>query len=67
MVAGCEASCKALLKQAGKRGIASNKVTAMHTLPAMQIIEQVKQFYHQPLMDALPDAISKDQCRQFLG
>ncbi|MCT7943372.1 PfaB family protein [Shewanella holmiensis] len=57
VVAGCEASCKALLKQAGKRGIASNKVTAMHTLPAMQIIEQVKQFYHQPLMDVLPDAI----------
>ncbi|MCL1118820.1 MULTISPECIES: PfaB family protein [Pseudomonadati] len=57
VVAGCEASCKALLKQAGKRGIASNKVTAMHTLPAMQIIEQVQQFYHQPLMDAVPDAI----------
>ncbi|MCW3174265.1 PfaB family protein [Shewanella subflava] len=57
VIAGCEASCKALLKQAGKRGIASNKVTAMHTLPAMQIIEQVKQFYYQPLMDTVPDAI----------
>lgn len=57
VVAGCEASCKAMLKQAGKRGIASNKVTAMHTPPAMQIIEQVKQFYHQPLMANLPSEI----------
>ncbi|AZG72694.1 PfaB family protein [Shewanella livingstonensis] len=57
VVAGCEASCKAMLKQAGKRGIASNKVTAMHTPPAMQIIEQVKQFYHQPLMADLPNEI----------
>ncbi|WP_434940470.1 PfaB family protein [Shewanella sp. HL-SH8] len=57
VVAGCEASCKAMLKQAGKRGIASNKVTAMHTPPAMQIIEQVKQFYHQPLMADLPNDI----------
>lgn len=54
VVAGCETSCKAILKQAGKRGIASNKITAMHTPPAMQIIEQVKQFYHQPLMANLP-------------
>jgi PfaB family protein len=57
VVAGCEASCKAMLKQAGKRGIASNKITAMHTPPAMQIIEQVKQFYHQPLMANLPSEI----------
>jgi PfaB family protein len=57
VVAGCEASCKAMLKQAGKRGIASNKITAMHTPPAMQIIEQVKQFYQQPLMANLPSEI----------
>lgn len=58
VVAGCEASCKAMLKQAGKRGMASNKITAMHTPPAMQIIEQVKQFYHQTLMDELPSSIT---------
>ncbi|ABE55907.1 omega-3 polyunsaturated fatty acid synthase PfaB [Shewanella denitrificans OS217] len=58
VIAGCEASCKAMLKQAGKRGMASNKVTAMHTPPAMQIIEQVKQFYHQTLMDKLPTSIT---------
>ncbi|MCL1144346.1 PfaB family protein [Shewanella gaetbuli] len=58
VVAGCETSCKALLKQAGKRGIASNKVTAMHTPPALQIIEQVKGFYHQPLMANLPTEIT---------
>jgi PfaB family protein len=57
IVAGCEASCKAMLKQAGKRGIASNKVTAMHTPPAMQILDQVKHFYHQPLMTHLPSEI----------
>nr|WP_283104342.1 PfaB family protein [Shewanella inventionis] len=54
VLAGCEQSCKALLKQAGKRGIAANRVTAMHTPAALNIIEDVKQFYLQPLAAALP-------------
>jgi PfaB family protein len=54
VVAGCEISCKALLKQAGKRGIASNKVTAMHTPAALNITASVNQFYQQPLVENLP-------------
>ncbi|MDO6617686.1 PfaB family protein [Shewanella sp. 6_MG-2023] len=49
VLAGCEASCKALLKQIGKRGIAANRVTAMHTAPAMLIHREVAQFYQQAL------------------
>jgi PfaB family protein len=49
VLAGCESSCKALLKQLGKRGIAANRVTAMHTAPAMLIRDNVKAFYQQPL------------------
>ncbi|MGI2172717.1 PfaB family protein [Shewanella ulleungensis] len=54
VLAGCEQSCKALLKQAGKRGIAANRVTAMHTPAALNIIDNVKQFYMQPLAATLP-------------
>ncbi|GGP38339.1 omega-3 polyunsaturated fatty acid synthase PfaB [Shewanella algicola] len=54
VLAGCEQSCKALLKQAGKRGIAANRVTAMHTPAALNIIDDVKQFYLQPLAATLP-------------
>nr|WP_283104599.1 PfaB family protein [Shewanella olleyana] len=51
VLAGCEESCKALLKQIGKRGIAANRVTAMHTKPAMLIRDNVQAFYQQPLHD----------------
>ncbi|WP_394128792.1 PfaB family protein [Shewanella maritima] len=49
VLAGCEQSCKALLKQIGKRGISANRVTAMHTTPAMLIRDNVQAFYQQPL------------------
>ncbi len=49
VLAGCEESCKTLLKQIGKRGIAANRVTAMHTKPAMLIRDNVQAFYQQPL------------------
>ncbi|WP_076537238.1 PfaB family protein [Shewanella sp. UCD-KL21] len=52
VLAGCEASCKALLKQIGKRGIAANRVTAMHTAPAMLIHREVAQFYQQALHES---------------
>ncbi|ARD21698.1 PfaB family protein [Shewanella japonica] len=51
VLAGCEQSCKALLKQIGKRGIAANRVTAMHTQPAMLIRDNVQAFYQQALHD----------------
>ena len=47
VIAGCETSCKALLAKLGKRGIAANRVTAMHTAPAMLVHEQVQDFYTQ--------------------
>ncbi|MCS6114988.1 PfaB family protein [Shewanella baltica] len=49
VIAGCEASCKALLTKLGKRGIAANRVTAMHTAPAMLVHGQVQDFYTQAL------------------
>lgn len=49
VIAGCEASCKALLATLGKRGIAANRVTAMHTAPAMLVHGQVQDFYTQAL------------------
>ena len=61
VLAGCEQSCKALLKQAGKRGIAANRVTAMHTPAALNIIDNVKQFYMQPL------AVTQPTSTQFLS
>ncbi|MEH6733375.1 MAG: PfaB family protein [Shewanella sp.] len=54
VIAGCESSCKAMLKQAGKRGIAANRITAMHTPAALNIVYQVSQFYQQPLLENLP-------------
>ncbi|MGR5066459.1 PfaB family protein [Photobacterium sp. DNB22_13_2] len=57
ILAGCEQSCRALLKQLGKRGIASNRVTAMHTTPALSQHAQVTDFYNQPLCDVLPHHI----------
>lgn len=49
VIAGCETSCKALLTKLGKRGIAANRVTAMHTAPAMLVHGQVQTFYTQAL------------------
>ncbi|WP_137226512.1 PfaB family protein [Shewanella sp. MEBiC00475] len=55
VIAGCESSCKALLKQAGKRGIAANRITAMHTPAALNITDDVRQFYLQALLANLPE------------
>ena len=49
VIAGCETSCKTLLATLGKRGIAANRVTAMHTAPAMLVHGQVQDFYTQAL------------------
>ncbi|MGL5907165.1 MAG: PfaB family protein [Shewanella sp.] len=49
VIAGCETSCQALLAKLGKRGIAANRVTAMHTTPAMLVHGQVQDFYTQAL------------------
>ncbi len=57
VLAGCEATCRALLKKLGKRGIAANRVTAMHTTPALSQHSQVTEFYTQPLCDQLPTNI----------
>ncbi|WP_061019598.1 PfaB family protein [Vibrio splendidus] len=57
VLAGCESTCRSLLKKLGKRGIAANRVTAMHTTPALSQHNQVREFYTQPLFDELPKHI----------
>nr|WP_283102703.1 PfaB family protein [Shewanella abyssi] len=57
VIAGCESQCRALLSALGKRGIAANRVTAMHTPPAMEEHSNVVSFYQQPLRDELPNGI----------
>ncbi|MDL5026835.1 PfaB family protein [Vibrio sp. TMPB1044] len=57
VLAGCESTCRALLKKLGKRGIAANRVTAMHTTPALSQHSQVRDFYTQPLFNELPKHI----------
>ncbi|EAQ52696.1 MULTISPECIES: PfaB family protein [Vibrio] len=57
VLAGCESTCRALLKKLGKRGIAANRVTAMHTTPALSQHSQVREFYTQSLFDELPKHI----------
>ncbi|PKG74065.1 PfaB family protein [Shewanella sp. GutCb] len=57
VIAGCESQCRALLSALGKRGIAANRVTAMHTPPAMVEHHNVVSFYQQPLRDELPNDI----------
>nr|WP_246856951.1 PfaB family protein [Vibrio crassostreae] len=57
VLAGCESTCRSLLKKLGKRGIAANRVTAMHTTPALSQHSQVREFYTQPLFDDLPKHI----------
>ncbi|AQS37344.1 PfaB family protein [Shewanella psychrophila] len=68
VIAGCETQCRELLARMKKRGIAANRVTAMHTSPAMEEHANVEQFYHQPLLESLPtdikfiSAASGDTC-----
>ncbi|SUI71614.1 PfaB family protein [Shewanella baltica] len=57
VIAGCETSCKALLAKLGKRGIAANRVTAMHTAPALLVHWQVQDFYTQALK---PEALEPE-------
>ncbi|MGC9403821.1 PfaB family protein [Vibrio genomosp. F10 str. 9ZC157] len=57
VLAGCEETCRALLKKLGKRGIPANRVTAMHTTPAWSQHEQIREFYTQPVFDELPEHI----------
>lgn len=45
IIAGCEASCLQLLKRLNKRGIASHKVTAMHTPPSQSQHSAIQGFY----------------------
>lgn len=45
ILAGCEASCLQLLAKLNKRGIASNKVTAMHTAPSQSQHSAIQRFY----------------------
>ncbi|MDH0449438.1 MULTISPECIES: PfaB family protein [unclassified Shewanella] len=45
IIAGCETSCLQLLKRLNKRGIASNKVTAMHTPPSQSQHSAIQRFY----------------------
>ncbi|MDT3272443.1 PfaB family protein [Shewanella sp. SP2S2-4] len=56
VIAGCETSCKVLLATLGKRGIAANRVTAMHTAPAMLVHGQVQDFYTQALKPEAQDS-----------
>ncbi|MCT8861870.1 PfaB family protein [Shewanella xiamenensis] len=45
ILAGSEESCLQLLKRLNKRGIASNKVTAMHTSPSQSQHSAIQGFY----------------------
>lgn len=50
VIAGCQQSCKSLLETLGKRGIAANRVTAMHTTPALSQHAKVVAFYDQAIV-----------------
>lgn len=67
VIAGCEASCKALLAKLGKRGIAANRVTAMHTAPAMLVHGQVQDFYTQALKPEALKAAAQDSSIRFIS
>lgn len=67
VLAGCEASCKALLAHIGKRGIAANRVTAMHTAPAMLVHGQVQDFYTQALKPEALKAAAQDSSIRFIS
>lgn len=67
VIAGCEASCKALLAKLGKRGIAANRVTAMHTASAMLVHGQVQDFYTQALKPEALKAAAQDLPIRFIS
>ncbi|GCF87954.1 PfaB family protein [Shewanella sp. M-Br] len=67
VIAGCETSCKALLATLGKRGIAANRVTAMHTAPAMLVHGQVQDFYTQALKPKALKAAAQDSSIRFIS
>lgn len=67
VIAGCETSCKALLATLGKRGIAANRVTAMHTAPAMLVHGQVQDFYTQALKPEALKAAAQDSPIRFIS
>ncbi len=67
VIAGCEISCKALLAKLGKRGIAANRVTAMHTAPAMLVHGQVQDFYTQALKPEALKAAAQDLPIRFIS
>ncbi|WP_335924720.1 MULTISPECIES: PfaB family protein [Shewanella] len=49
VLAGDEAQCRALIKSLGKRGVAANRVTAMHTPAALRVKPELTDFYDRPL------------------
>ncbi|MBO2676014.1 PfaB family protein [Shewanella algae] len=53
VLAGDEAQCRALIKALGKRGVAANRVTAMHTLAALRVKPELTAFYDRPLSGEL--------------
>lgn len=67
VIAGCETSCKALLAKLGKRGIAANRVTAMHTAPATLVHGQVQDFYTQALKPEALKAAAQDLPIRFIS
>lgn len=67
VIAGCETSCKALLATLGKRGIAANRVTAMHTAPAMLVHGQVQDFYTQAVKPEALEAAAQDSSIRFIS
>lgn len=67
VIAGCETSCKALLAKLGKRGIAANRVTAMHTAPALLVHGQVQDFYTQALKPEALEAAAHGSPIRFIS
>lgn len=67
VIAGCETSCKALLATLGKRGIAANRVTAMHTAPALLVHGQVQDFYTQALKPEALEAAAHGSPIRFIS
>ncbi len=53
VLAGDEAQCRALIKALGKRGVAANRVTAMHTPAALRVKPELTAFYNKPLSGEL--------------
>ena len=53
VLAGDEAQCRALIKSLGKRGVAANRVTAMHTPAALRVKPELTAFYDRSLSGEL--------------